>query len=243
MSFVSCVNKPDYANILCNILATDQDYQRMSSHLYSWSDMISDEKISEEEIEKLRAEKLKWDMECARLAAIEAEEARLEKEKQRIQAEDDEKYDNATLASEVYWAIHHCKCTVEEIDAMPMLSETPCLCYQKINLDENGEPQECRFFNGPGGCRDGENCFYKHIERDVSEIPCRFEQSEAGCNPGFGRKCPYKHSKIQSPIDYTTITCRFDGHCHPREGICPYKHTITINRIPRNPNAKTWLTK
>lgn len=224
------------------MLAADQDYQRMCSPSSMWADEMDDDRpLSAEEIAECAAIRLMWQEEDREFANKAAENARLAEEEECSKAKEEEQYEAATAASELYWAIHHCGCTVEEIDAMPMGS-TGCPCYQKIKLDENGEPQECRFFNSPCGCRDGDACFYKHVERDASEIPCRFEQSEVGCNPGFGRKCPYKHSKIQETINYSTIICRFDGHCHPREGTCPYKHTIMTNRIPRHPNGRSWRT-
>jgi hypothetical protein len=65
--------------------------------------------------------------------------------------------------------------------------------------------------------------FYKHVERNPAEMQCRFELSDVGCNPGFGRKCPYKHTKPQVPI--AEVMCRFNFKCNPRKGTkCPYKH-------------------
>ena len=61
----------------------------------------------------------------------------------------------------------------------------------KIHRDENGEPEECRFFNSAHGCREGDKCPYKHIKRSLSEIPCRFFGMSMGCRKGSA--CPYKH--------------------------------------------------
>ena len=55
------------------------------------------------------------------------------------------------------------------------------------------ELEECRYFNTPRGCREGDDCDYLHIKRSLSELRCRFLDTPRGCNPGFGRRCPYKH--------------------------------------------------
>lgn len=223
----------DYCQILQDILA-DQP-------AFSWADEIPDDPLpTEAEMAARRFNYVEWQETQKRLAAEQAEMAKLQMEQDRLKAEEEEAYEKANEASMLYWATKKCTCTHEMIDSLPMGSEEPCLCYQKVKLDENGEPQECRFFNGPGGCRDGANCIYKHVERNAAEIPCRFEQSAAGCNPGFGRKCPYFHTKVAPAVDYTQIRCRFDGNCNPREGTCPYMHTIMTNRIPRHPNTRSW---
>ena len=54
------------------------------------------------------------------------------------------------------------------------------------------EPEECRFFNSPNGCREGTDCPYKHVERALSEIPCRFNGTAPGSKPAFGKRCPHK---------------------------------------------------
>ena len=129
-------------------------------------------------------------------------------------------------ASEDYWWSKRCTCTEEDIDNNNGGGPIPvtCPCYKKVKLDENGEPQECRFFNSPAGCRDGADCVYQHKKRDPSTMPCRFELSPVGCNPGFGRKCPYMHTKEQTATE--TVLCRFDGRCKPPPGAtCPYKHS------------------
>lgn len=55
------------------------------------------------------------------------------------------------------------------------------------------ELEECRYFNTPRGCREGDDCDYLHIKRSLSDLRCRFLETPRGCNPGFGRRCPYKH--------------------------------------------------
>lgn len=55
------------------------------------------------------------------------------------------------------------------------------------------ELEECRYFNTPRGCREGDDCDYLHIKRSLSDLRCRFLDTPRGCNPGFGRRCPYKH--------------------------------------------------
>ena len=141
----------------------------------------------------------------------------------------------ADWASEDYWAANHCHCpkmTEAEYDALSMgeLRErelNPCPCYQKIHLDADGTPSECRYFNSPAGCRDGAKCMYKHVERSAADIPCRFEASSAGCHPPPGRKCPYKHTCAAAAptVQAAEVMCRFDGRCQPRAGTsCPYKH-------------------
>jgi hypothetical protein len=62
---------------------------------------------------------------------------------------------------------------------------------KEIHLDENGEPEECRFFNSSHGCRAGADCPYKHIQRAQQEIECRFFKTPRGCRSGA--KCIYKH--------------------------------------------------
>lgn len=132
----------------------------------------------------------------------------------------------AEWASEDYWWSKRCTCTEEALDNNNGGGPIPvtCPCYKKVKLDENDEPQECRFFNSPAGCRDGADCVYQHMKRDPATMPCRFELSPVGCNPGFGRKCPYMHTK--EPTATETMPCRFDGRCKPPPGAtCPYKHT------------------
>jgi hypothetical protein len=58
---------------------------------------------------------------------------------------------------------------------------------------KDAEQEECRFFNTPRGCREGDDCDYLHIKRSMSDLRCRFLDTPRGCNPGFGRRCPYKH--------------------------------------------------
>lgn len=62
---------------------------------------------------------------------------------------------------------------------------------KEIHLDENGEPEECRFFNSIHGCRVGADCPYKHIQRAQQEIECRFFKMPRGCRSGAN--CIYKH--------------------------------------------------
>jgi hypothetical protein len=143
-------------------------------------------------------------------------------------------------ASEDYWWSKRCTCTEEELDNNNGGGPIPvtCPCYKKVKLDENGAPQECRFFNSPAGCRDGADCVYQHVSRDPSTMPCRFELSPVGCNPGFGRKCPYMHTK--EPTATETLMCRFDGRCKPPPGAtCPYKHTATVTASWRCASSTT----
>lgn len=79
-------------------------------------------------------------------------------------------------------------CPLGEFD-----DDTASIGSHGIHLDENGEPEECRFFNSPAGCRNGASCPYKHKKRALSEIQCRFMGTDRGCRSGFGKKCPYKH--------------------------------------------------
>jgi hypothetical protein len=62
-----------------------------------------------------------------------------------------------------------------------------------IHRDANGEPEVCRFFNSPGGCRlpDGKKCPYKHVA-GVAPEPCKFFNSPRGCNKGAA--CPFTHA-------------------------------------------------
>jgi hypothetical protein len=53
--------------------------------------------------------------------------------------------------------------------------------------------EECRFFNSPAGCRNGDDCPYVHVKRSLGEIRCRFLDTERGCRPSRGVRCPYKH--------------------------------------------------
>jgi hypothetical protein len=54
-----------------------------------------------------------------------------------------------------------------------------------------GEIEECRFFNSAAGCRSGDQCPYKHVQREQQTIECRFFKSPRGCRNGA--KCPFKH--------------------------------------------------
>jgi len=113
-------------------------------------------------------------------------------------------------ASRAYWAAHCCKCTEADWDALPGGGfPDVCPCYRKIHLDANGEPEECRFFNSPAGCRDGEACVYKHTPRALCDIPCRFEATDAGCRPMRGKVCPYKHTffafKVPAAVAAATL--------------------------------------
>eukprot|EP01102_Stenamoeba_stenopodia_P019773 TRINITY_DN7541_c0_g1_i1.p1 TRINITY_DN7541_c0_g1~~TRINITY_DN7541_c0_g1_i1.p1 ORF type:complete len:359 (+),score=59.79 TRINITY_DN7541_c0_g1_i1:203-1279(+) len=58
----------------------------------------------------------------------------------------------------------------------------------------------CRFFNSPGGCREGKNCRWLHIEGEAPAqlqdshlklVPCKFFYSSSGCIKGD--TCPYSH--------------------------------------------------
>lgn len=162
----------------------------------------------------------------AHLRQGETPEQRLAREERAAESAEGCASLTAEWASEDYWWSKRCTCTEEELDnhnGGGPISVT-CACYKKVKLDETGEPQECRFFNSPAGCRDGADCVYQHKKRDPATMPCRFELSPVGCNPGFGRKCPYMHSK--EPTATETIVCRFDGRCKPPPGAtCPYKHT------------------
>ena len=141
--------------------------------------------LEREREERIAAEKAAEDARAAERAA-EAAEAQLDFEREE--------------ASRAYWAAHCCKCTVEDFEAMPggAFPEV-CPCYRKIHLDENGQPEECRFFNSPAGCRDGDQCVYKHTPRALCDIPCRFEATDAGCRPMRGKVCPYKHEHVHVP--------------------------------------------
>jgi len=55
------------------------------------------------------------------------------------------------------------------------------------------EPEECRFYNSPKGCRNGDDCPYEHVKRSLCEIRCRFLDTDRGCRPSRGVRCPYKH--------------------------------------------------
>ena len=136
--------------------------------------------------------------ECARKEMKDAAEA-----KQKAEEDDETAYVKSLWASEDYWAANHCTC--DHFDE-PISGPFECRCFVKLHLDADGVPEECRFFNSPMGCRDGANCFYKHVQRDICEIPCRFEAMEVGCHPGHGRKCPYKHSLPPKPACCTNKT-------------------------------------
>lgn len=155
----------------------------------SWGDLLLNDEVS---TPLSAAEAKKYQM--IRDKAEADKQAALAKQ----QAEDEEEaaYLKSLWASEDYWAQNHCTCM--HFDE-PTVGPFECSCFVKIHLDANGEPEECRFFNSPSGCRDGESCFYKHVKRDISEIQCRFETTEVGCNPGHGRKCPYMHLLPQKP--------------------------------------------
>jgi hypothetical protein len=140
--------------------------------------------------------------------------------KEKAEILEDIKYREACWASEDYWSANHCTCSQEVIEEYVYEEGKPCACYQKIHLGADGMPEECRFFNSPAGCRDGSACIYKHVERDPATIPCRFEQSSAGCVPSHGRRCPYMHTKPMVPINM--VPCRFNFKCKARA--CPYKH-------------------
>jgi len=97
-----------------------------------------------------------------------------------------------------------------------------------IHRDAHGEPEVCRFFNAPGGCRlaNGKKCPYKHIAGAVAE-PCRFFNSARGCKNGSS--CPFSHvqegpSWRAPPV--LVMDCKFFRS--PRgcaKGLkCPYKH-------------------
>ena len=97
-----------------------------------------------------------------------------------------------------------------------------------IHRDAHGEPEVCRFFNAPGGCRlpNGKKCPYKHVAGAVAE-PCRFFNSPRGCKNGSS--CPFSHvqegpSWRAPPV--LVMECKF--YRSPRgcaKGLkCPYKH-------------------
>ncbi len=217
----------DYGAVLRAALAADPIMVALQNGTMSWADcvMMDEPEPTQEELEAFRAASQKYQAEAATRRAAAQEEERLLELKEQEEAEEERKYMIAGWASEEWWAKNRCTCTWEQIDSLPMGSDVPCLCYKRVHLTEDGEPEECRFFNSPAGCRDGAHCVYKHVERDPSTMPCRFEASAVGCNPGFGRKCPYMHTKPQV-VAAEPALCRFDGRCHPAPGkTCPFKHS------------------
>lgn len=213
----------DYAKQLRDIIANDPIQTAMMNGTFNWASTLVEPKWTEEDhinFKRLQKEAMKRIEEDKKkrdeaLALAETEWLK--------EAEEDVKYVTSLWASEEYWIKNHCTCSMEDIETHVEELGNPCKCFQKIHLDENGEPEECRFFNSPCGCRDGDACIYKHTERDPATIACRFELTDVGCNPGFGRKCPYMHTKPQVPIG--EIMCKFNFKCKPRKGApCPYKH-------------------
>ena len=160
----------------------------------SWGDLLTNDEISSPvtATESRRYQEVRAKMEREEKASKEIKEAKQKEEDDEMK--DEAAYLTSLWASEDYWAQNHCTCMHFDEPG-----QFECRCFVKIHLDANGEPEECRFFNSPAGCRDGESCFYKHVKRDISEIPCRFESTEVGCNPGHGRKCPYMHLLPQKP--------------------------------------------
>lgn len=214
----------DYGAILRAAIAADPIQVALQNGTMSWADclMMDEPEPTQEELMAFRVASQKYQEERR---AAEREAERLEMEKLEAEAEEDRKYMIASWASEEWWAKNRCTCTWEMIDSLPMRSDVPCLCYKRVHLTEDGEPEECRFFNSPAGCRDGAHCVYQHVTRDPSTMPCRFEASDVGCNPGFGRTCPYMHTKPQV-VAAEPAMCRFDGRCNPAPGKkCPFKHT------------------
>jgi hypothetical protein len=213
------------------MIAAESIQISFSNGTLKWGDstMLDQPEETPEQIAAFRIAQKKYQAEAAQRQAEALEAKRLIEEAEAAEAEEDRKYLEASWASEDWWAMNRCTCTMEEVDSLPMNSDIPCLCYKRVHLTEDGEPEECRFFNSPAGCRDGEHCVYQHVTRNPAEMPCRFESSSAGCNPGFGRKCPYMHSK---PIVEASepAMCRFDTRCKPSAGkTCPFKHSNTAH--------------
>ncbi len=235
-------NKPtiDYGVALRAAIAADPILVALQNGTMSWADcvMMDVPEPTEEEMVAFRAASEKYQAAAADRRAAEVEAQRLEMEKEQAEAEEERKYMIAGWASEEWWANNRCTCTWEQIDSLPMGSDVPCLCYKRVHLTEDGEPEECRFFNSPAGCRDGAHCVYQHVTRDPSTMPCRFEAAAVGCNPGFGRKCPYMHSKPQV-VASEPARCRFDGRCHPApDKTCPFKHSPKEEGWSRTGGAK-----
>jgi hypothetical protein len=212
------------------MLSTAAILDALKEEPISWADVFDDEPYPTPEDVSARNETIL----ASETLAIEEARLRSIKEKEECMAE--HKALLADWASQDYWRDNHCTCykdmTEEEFEALTMqeyreMDEGICACYKKVKLDEHGAPEECRFFNSPAGCRDGDACLYKHVTRDPASMPCRFEASAVGCNPGFGRKCPYMHSKPQVDAPPPSeVLCRFDGRCHPPAGsTCLYKHS------------------
>ena len=106
----------------------------------------------------------------------------------RVWDRNEEDDDTASVCSTASWdsAYDPRLCTAEEYDWYVGQRK-----LAKVHRDENGEPEECRFFNSVAGCREAEKCPYKHIKKSLSDIPCRFFRMSIGCRKG--KTCPYKH--------------------------------------------------
>ena len=214
------------AEIISAVHAADPVLRALDLGSMSWGDafMLDEPEMTLEELEAWKASQIIYLAARAERDAETAEARRLVEEAEEAEAETERKYMEATWAAEEWWGKNRCVCTHEEVDSLPMGSDVPCLCFKRVHLTEDGEPEECKFFNSPSGCRDGAGCVYRHVERNPAEMPCRFEASAAGCHPAFGRTCPYKHLKPQTgPVE--VALCRFDGRCNPAKGkTCPYRH-------------------
>lgn len=224
-------------SIACLLAAINADPIQLALYngTMSWADcvMLDAPAATQADLDAFKSASLKFQASANERAAAKAEALRLAEQEAVNAAEMDRKYHIASRASEAWWEINRCTCTWDQIDALTMGSLVPCPCYKRVHLTEDGEPEECRFFNSPAGCRDGAHCVYKHVARDPSTMPCRFEASAVGCNPGFGRKCPYLHTKQQVAALEPAI-CRFDGRCRPSNGkVCPFKHTDKWSRAPK----------
>lgn len=194
------------------MLAEDADYQAMLKGTLSWADTLDEPTVTEEDVASWRQAQANAEAERAHKLMLE----RIENAKANydmvvrqlnnrriaiaISQEHLEDYYEAKMA----WLLTNEEYVNQDPDELGMAWESHWEeRYDEwfrhetkdIHRDENGEPEICRYFSSPGGCKlpDGKKCPYKHVAGAEPE-PCRFFNSPRGCNKGSS--CPFKHVTV-----------------------------------------------
>jgi len=204
------ISLADACALYREIIAADPIQMALKSGGMSWADTFDEDPVpTEEEMALYRAAQQEADRKKA-VARMEARIARAKEDYDKVVSQlnrrpiaiqlSQERLEEYYEAKEA-WLLTNQEYLESDPDELGMLFES----YweerydewfrhetKDIHRDANGEPEICRYFSSPGGCRlaDGKKCPYKHIAGAAPE-PCRFFATPRGCNKGSS--CPFAH--------------------------------------------------